>query len=151
MAGNTASRVFDLVKPCVEGLGLRLWDVRYVKEGATWYLRVIIDSDDGIGIDQCVDAHHAIDPILDEADPVSGAYTLEVCSPGIDRELTRPEHFTQMAGQRVLLKTIRPVDGKKEFEGVLKGAERDVELEIGENIMAFPRESISKVRLIEEI
>lgn len=149
--GNTAARVYDLIKPCVEGLGLTLWDVRFLKEGATWYLRVFIDSEDGIGIDQCVEVHHAIDPILDEADPVSQAYTLEVCSPGIDRELTRPEHFEKMAGKKVTVKTIRPVDGQKEFEGILKSAGQTVEIETDGNNITFPKESISRVLVIDEI
>ena len=151
MAGNTASRVFDLIKPCVEEKGVTLWDVRFLKEGATWYLRVIIDSENGIGIENCVEVHHAIDPILDEADPVSQAYTLEVCSPGWERELTRPEHFEIMTGRTVRVKTIRPIDGQKEFEGVLKGCDQAVEIESNGNNMSFPKESISSVKLVEEI
>ena len=151
MAGNTASKVFDLLKPCVEEKGLKLWDVRFLKEGATWYLRVIIDSEEGIGIEDCVDVHHAIDPILDEADPISQAYTLEVCSPGWERELTRPEHFEAMAGKTVRVKTIRPTQGQKEFEGTLLSADLSVEIEIDGNNISFPKEGISSVKLVEEI
>ena len=151
MAGNTATRVFDLLKPCVEEKGLDLWDVRFLKEGATWYLRVIIDSEKGIGIDDCVEVHHSIDPILDEADPISQAYTLEVCSPGWERELTRPEHYEKTMGKKVRVKTIRPIDGIKEFEGILKSFEPSIEIEAEENNLAFPKESITSVRLVEEI
>lgn len=151
MAGNTASKVFDLLKPCVEEKGLVLWDVRFLKEGATWYLRVFIDSEEGIGIEDCVEVHHAIDPILDEADPISQAYTLEVCSPGWERELTRPEHFEVMKGQKVRVKTIRPVDGRKEFEGILISGEGAVEIESEGNNISFAKDSISSVKLVEEI
>ena len=151
MAGNTASRVFDLIKPCVEEKGVILWDVRFLKEGATWYLRVIIDSEEGIGIENCVDVHHAIDPILDEADPVSQAYTLEVCSPGWERELTRPEHFQKMMGKNVKVKTVRPIDGQREFEGSLAGYDQGVTIEKDGNNMTFTKESISSVKLVEEI
>ncbi len=151
MAGNTASRVFDLIKPCVEEQGLTLWDVRFLKEGATWYLRVIIDSEEGIGIENCVDVHHAIDPILDEADPVSQAYTLEVCSPGWERELTRPEHFEKMAGRVVRVKTVRPVDGQREFQGELVNGDGAVTVCVNGNNMDFAKEAISSVKLVEEI
>ena len=151
MAGNTASRVFDLLKPCVEEKGLQLWDVRFLKEGATWYLRVFIDSENGVGIDDCVEVHHAIDPILDQADPISQAYTLEVCSPGWERELTRPEHFEIMKGRVVRVKTIRPIDGQKEFEGTLCEYDQSIVIESDGNNMTFPKDSISSVKLVEEI
>ena len=89
--GNTAQRVEALVRPTVEGMGLRLWDVVFEKEGPDWYLRVLIDKDGTMDTDTCADVSHALDPILDEADPIDQSYYLEVGSPGLGRKLTRPE------------------------------------------------------------
>jgi ribosome maturation factor RimP len=120
--GNTVETVWKLAQPIAESLGLKLWDVRFVKEGATWILRIFIDKDGGVNIDDCVDMTHAIDKPLDEADPIDQAYCLEVSSPGIERELTRPEHFEQMTGEAVVLHLIRPNEnGEREVAGILNG------------------------------
>lgn len=117
--GGTAATVWKLAQPLAEQLGLRVWDVRFVKEGAQQYLRVYIDKPGGVGIDDCVDMSHALDAPLD-ALQVPGAYTLEVSSPGINRELTRPEHFAQMCGQELWVRFIRPFpDGAREIIGTL--------------------------------
>ena len=87
--GNTAQRVEALVRPTVEGMGLRLWDVVFEKEGPDWYLRVLIDKDGTMDTDTCAEVSHALDPILDEADPIDQSYYLEVGSPGLGRKLTR--------------------------------------------------------------
>ena len=92
-SGNTVAEVTELVQPIVEELGLTLWDVRYVKEGAMWYLRIFIDKDEGVSIDDCETVSRAIDAPLDELDPIEGNYTLEVSSPGIERELILDRHF----------------------------------------------------------
>lgn len=86
--GNTAQRVEALVRPVVEGMGLRLWDVVFEKEGPDWYLRVLIDRDGTMDTDTCAEVSHALDPILDEADPIDQSYYLEVGSPGLGRKLT---------------------------------------------------------------
>ena len=118
--GNTVKAVEALALPTAEELGLRIWDIRFQKEGSQWYLRIFIDKDEGVSIDDCVDFTHKINPLLDEADPIEQAYCLEVSSPGIERELTRPEHFEEYIGRKIMLKTIRPVDGKREFKGILE-------------------------------
>ena len=120
MAGNhTAKLVAQLVKPYVEELGLKLWDVRFVKEGVSWYLRIYIDKEGGVTIDDCTDVSHAVDPVLDREDPISVSYYLEVCSPGLERELTEDWHFEKYKGEKVLIKLIRPRDKKREFKGTL--------------------------------
>ena len=119
--GNTAAVVRAIVEPIARQLGLSVWDVRFVKEGAAWYLRIFIDKQGGVSIDDCVEMTRAIDKPLDEADPIEQAYTLEVSSPGIERELTRPEHFQSCMGQKIKIKAIRPIDGQREFSGILEG------------------------------
>lgn len=117
---NTALTVRKIAEPLAKELGLRIWDVCYLKEGTQWYLRVFIDKDGGVGIDDCVEMSHALDKPLEEADLIAQSYTLEVCSPGIERQLTKPEHFESFIGSKVTVKLIRPIDGKRDFKGVLE-------------------------------
>lgn len=118
--GNTVAAVRKIVEPIAEQLGLEIWDIRFLKEGTTWYLRIFIDKDGGVSIDDCVEMTRAINKPLDEADPIEQAYCLEVSSPGIERELTRDEHFLKCIGQKIMVRTIRPIDGKRDFKGVLE-------------------------------
>ena len=117
--GNTVKIVWDIVEPFAGELGLRIWDVRFLKEGSSWFLRIFIDKDGGVSIDDCVDLTHAINGPLDEADPIEQAYFLEISSPGVERDLVRDEHFTAYIGERIKVKMIRPVEGKREFSGIL--------------------------------
>ena len=148
MASGIAEKVFSLIKDTVESKGVSLWDVKFVKEGASFYLRVIIDKAEGINIDDCTEVHHAIDPILDEADPIDKSYYLEVCSPGLERELVRPEHFKTFLGENIKVKLYKAIDGVKEFKGVLKDyANGTLTLETEPQEFIFEEKSISTVRL----
>ena len=118
--GNTVAAVSALAQPIAEQLGLRIWDVTFGKEGAAFYLRIILDKDGGVGIEDCERFHRAINDPLDELDPIEQSYTLEVCSPGVERPLTKPAHFAACIGQRVQVRMIRPVDGERDFKGVLE-------------------------------
>lgn len=146
---KAAERVYSLVKETVEQQGVRLWDVVFVKEGASHYLRIFIDSDEGISIDDCTNVSRAIDPIIDEADPIDVSYYLEVCSPGIERELTRDEHFRCMVGKNVKVKLFKAIDGVKEFAGRLADFDGDVTLETEERQMRFKRSEIAKANLLD--
>lgn len=124
--GNTVESVSNLVRPIVEEMGLTLWDVRFVKEGAAWYLRIFIDRDSGVTIEDCENVTHAVDAPLDELDPIEQNYILEVSSPGIERELIRPEHFDAFLGADIMLKLIRPDEnGEREMKGVLTAHDKD--------------------------
>ncbi len=141
---NVVNIVRAMAEPIAESLGLRLWDVRFVKEGASWYLRVFIDKDGGIDINDCVDMTHALNEPLDEADPIEVSYCLEVSSPGIERDLTRDEHFTAMMGRKIKLRLIRPDENKqREFSGTLVNYE-DGNIEVlidGENRVFVKKET----------
>lgn len=141
--GNTVAVVREIAKPIAEELGLEIWDVRFLKEGSQWYLRIFIDKDGGVSIDDCVDFTHAINKPLDEADPIEQAYCLEVSSPGIERELVRDEHFEKSLGKKVMLKTIRPVDGEREFKGVLESFD-------GTAVTVKVNDELSKVFTVKE-
>ena len=150
MASNTAERVWALIEETVKAQGVDLWDVRFVKEGASYYLRVFIDSENGIDIDNCVDVSHAIDPILDEADPISHSYCLEVSSPGLERELLRPEHFEKMYGNEVKVKLYRSVNGLKEIRGTLLSYDNgNLSVKVDDEEHTFAKGDYSSVRLAD--
>ena len=124
--GNTVSRVTEIITPYAHQLGLEIWDVRFAKEGTDWYLRIFIDKDGGISIDDCVDLTHAITKPLDEADPISQSYTLEVSSPG------------------VMVRLIRPINNVRDFAGKLKSysdGEITLELKDGEELKVNKKET----------
>ena len=148
LLAGVADKVFSLVEETVKAQNVNLWDVRFVKEGANWYLRIIIDSENGISIDDCTNVHHAVDPILDEADPIDRSYYLEVCSPGLERELTRDEHYEAMTGEKIKIKLYKAKDGVKEFSGVLKTGNKEKVVLTTEDIeLEFARSEISSCRL----
>ena len=118
---NVVSAVWELAQPLVSALGLTLWDVRYVKEGQNRYLRIVIDKEGGVCIDDCVAVNDAIDAPLDELDPIPDSYSLQVCSAGIERELTRDFHFEKYIGANVILKLRVGYQNKKIHHCVLTG------------------------------
>ena len=150
LAGNhTAKQVAELVKPYVEQLGLTLWDVRFVKEGASWYLRIFIDKEGGVTIDDCTDVSHAVDPVLDEADPISVSYYLEVCSPGLNRELKEPEHFKAFIGSEIALTLYKAENGSKSVQGILEAFNENLVLTVGEEKKEYPLSAVAKATLCD--
>lgn len=121
--GNTVAAVWALAQPIAEQLGLLLWDVRFVKEGASWYLRIFVDKEGGVSVDDCVAMSHALDGPLDETDPIEQNYYLEVSSPGLARELTRDQHFHALSGARIQVRLIRPINNMRDFTGELAAFE----------------------------
>lgn len=154
MAKNTksvAETVRELAEPIAEEIGCWIWDVEYVKEGARRVLRITIDSEEGITIDDCEKMHRAIDPVLDEADPIEEAYYLEVSSPGVERELRTAEHLYACEGWNVEVKLYAPLNGSKLYRGILLevGENGDIRIETkdgeNKNIMSFAPETVAKV------
>lgn len=146
---SVAATVWDIAEPLVSSLGLTLWDVRYVKEGANRYLRIIIDKEGGVCIDDCVAVNDALDAPLDEADPIDESYNLQVCSAGIERELTRDFHFEKNIGAKIMVKLPHGVDGTKLLKGVLKDYTDGVftiEMPAG-NGYSFSKKEVSSVKL----
>ncbi len=151
MAKETiAEKVEALILPCVTELGYRLWDVEYVKEGADFILRITLDSDNGIDIDDCEKVSRAINPIIDEADPIEDFYYLEVSSPGIERVLRKPEHFAASIGEEIEVRLFAPDEEKRKSrtgtltaygDGVLTMTSEGSEVRI-------PTDKISKVQTV---
>ena len=145
---SISEKVSLIAEPLAEELGFFLWDVEYVKEGGRKVLRITIDSEEGITIDDCEKMHRALDPLLDEADPIEEAYYLEVSSPGIERELKNDMHIDACEGWDVEVKLYAPIDGAKTFKGKLLtlGDDGEVRIESLGKILEFPRASVAKLQ-----
>lgn len=147
---SVAEIVYDLAKPFADELGLEIWDIKFLKEGPNHILRIFIDKPDGITLDDCEAMSRAIDLPLDEADPIAVSYSLEVCSPGIDRELTKDEHFEKFKGYDVKVRLVRPNDnGEKVLEGILADFDKEflkIQTET-EEILEIDRKNISHINL----
>ncbi len=148
---NIASIVQPLIQPCVEAQGCSLWDVEFVKEGALYILRITIDKEGGVDISDCEAVHRAIDPILDEADPIERSYTLEVSSPGVERVIRTPAHIISCLGQIVTVKLFTALDGQKQLVGVLASYNEtrdEVEIAFDETqSVTLSRDKISRMQI----
>lgn len=141
-------QVWKYAQPIVETNGCSLWDVEYIREGGEWFLRLYIDKDGGVNIEDCEVISRAMDPILDEKDPISDSYHFEVCSAGLERALKRPSDFERFMGADVLVKLYVPRDGAKEFTGKLASyADGAVTLENETGTMLFEKSEVALVRL----
>ena len=140
--------VAALALPVVERAGCTLWDVEYIKEAGSWFLRVYIDKEGGVSIDDCEAVSRPLSDLLDEHDPIEGSYTFEVSSAGADRALKKPEHFEQFQGSEVEVRLYRPREGRKEFVGRLQNYQDGaVTLEINGDETVFTKQEIALVRL----
>ena len=140
--------VAGFAKPIVESHGCELWDVEYVREGSEYYLRLYLDKEGGVDISDCEAVSRAIDPILDEKDPIPESYHFEVCSAGLERPLKRPSDFARFLGSPVTVKLYRPRNGLKELPCVLKGYEDGkITVEAGKETITFEKSEVALVRL----
>lgn len=141
-------KVTELARPVVEEEGCSLWDIEYVREAGSWFLRIFIDKDGGVGIDDCERISRRLDPILDEADPIPDSYVFEVGSAGAERELKRPGDFEQFMGSEVEVRLYQPVNGCKVYVGVLAGYDNGrVTVTAGKNEVSFDKSQIALVKL----
>ena len=149
MKKNIAATVAQLVRETVEREGCTLWDTEYVKEGADWHLRITIEREGGVGIDDCERVHRAIDPLLDEADPIESFYYLEVSSPGLERELKTDYHLAASIGETVEVRPFAPRDGAKVFTGALgECAGGEVVISCDGRELRFARSEIAKISTV---
>ncbi len=148
---SISETVRELAEPIAAELGYIIWDVEYVREGADMVLRITIDTDSesGITINDCEKMHRAIDPVLDEADPIEDAYMLAVSSPGVERTLTRPEHFSRMRGADVMLKFYTAIDGSKTLRATLISLDGDeIAVKVGDEEKRFALKSVAKCETV---
>ncbi len=146
--GGIVGAVKKIAEPLAEELGYFLWDVEYVKEGAEMYLRITIDNEDGITIEDCEKMHRAIDPLLDEADPIEDAYHLEISSPGIERDLKTDMQINACEGWDVEVRLYAPIDGAKSYIGVLQELDEDgnVVIETENGVRKFARAAVASLK-----
>ncbi|MCQ2417755.1 MAG: ribosome maturation factor RimP [Oscillospiraceae bacterium] len=152
--GGTESRIYDMVYPIAEENGLIVWDVRFEKEGAMWYLRVMLDHmERPVNIADCEAVTRPLNKLLDDTDPIQQTYTLEVGSAGLERELIRETHFDACEGSKVRVRMIRPLEnGQKEIVGTLTGADHEnvrILTEDAEASMELPLAGIAFVKLAD--
>ena len=146
--GKLVDTVRSLAEPVAAQCGCEVWDVEYVREAGAWYLRVYIDKPGGVGIDDCEAVSRALDPVLDEADPVPGSYVFEVSSAGAERELKRPGDFERFIGEQVEVKHYQPIDGAKSHVGLLRGYDNgDGTGEVNGAERVFKKAQVAQVRL----
>ena len=145
---KTTDLVAKLALPVVEAAGCTLWDVEYVREGSERFLRVYIDKEGGVNITDCETVARAMDPILDEADPIAESYHFEVCSAGLERALKRPSDFERFMGSAITVKLYRPRNGLKEIPCVLSGYDNGrVTVTAGKETITFEKSEVALVRL----
>ena len=159
--GNVCARIADLIRDAVEECGCTLWDVDIVKEGGEKSLVVYIDKPEGISLDDCEMVNDAVDPIIEEADPIPDSYYLEISSPGLERELKTEMHINAFVDSEVLVKLYAPIaehevkeiTGTKQFAAVIKGLSEDgkeIVLCVGGNTFSLDRKVIAKLQTVAE-
>ena len=140
--------VAKIAEPVVKANGCELWDVEYVREGDQRFLRLYLDKEGGVDINDCEAVSRAVDPLLDEADPIAESYHFEVCSAGLERALKRPSDFERFMGSAVTVKLYRPYNGMKEIPAVLRGYDNGkVTVEAGKDTITFEKSQVALVRL----
>ena len=145
---KVTDQVAAFAQPVVEAHGCSLWDVEYVREGSEYFLRLYIDKEGGVDINDCEAISRAVDPILDEKDPIPGSYHFEVCSAGLERALKRPGDFQRFMGSPITVKLYRPHSGMKEIPCVLRGYdEGKLTVEMGKETLTFEKSQVALVRL----
>ena len=145
---KVTDQVAAFAQPVVEAHGCSRWDVEYVREGSEYFLRFYIDKEGGVDINDCEAISRAVDPILDEKDPIPGSYHFEVCSAGLERALKRPGDFARFMGSPITVKLYRPHNGMKEIPCVLRGYdEGKLTVEMGKETLTFEKSQVALVRL----
>ena len=144
---NIEGKVEELIAPKIENLGYELYDVEYVKEGKDYYLRIYIESKNGISLDDCEKVSNEITDILDKEDYIKEQYFLEVSSTGIEKVLKKDKHLEANLGVEVQVKLFKPINKNKQYQGILKAFnENDVIIEANEESISIERKNISLIR-----
>ncbi len=152
LASDIRQTTETLAKPILDDLHLELVDVEFIKEGKNWFLRVYIDSDNGVDLDDCTAVSEKLSEALDEQDPIEQAYYLEVSSPGAERPLKKEQDLHRAIGKNVHVTTYAPIDGDKVFEGKLSDFDGhiltiDITIKTKTKTVQIPFEKVAKARL----
>lgn len=151
MAKNIEEKVEQLIEKTINELGYKLYDVEYAKEGKDYFLRIFIDKNEGIGLNDCEKVNDAVNPILDAADYIKEQYFLEISSPGIERTLRKDKHLKQNIGEKVEIKLFKPINKQKNIIGILKDYNaEEIEIETSEEVCKIDRKNISIIKTVYE-
>ena len=151
MAKNIEEKVEQLIEKTINELGYKLYDVEYAKEGKDYFLRIFIDKNEGIDLNDCEKVNDAVNPILDAADYIKEQYFLEISSPGIERTLRKDKHLTQNIGEKVEIKLFKPINKQKNIIGILKDYNAEqIEIETSEEVCKIDRKNISIIKTVYE-
>ena len=149
---HTNEQLGQLVRPAINMLGYELVGIEYFPSGHQHILRIYIDGEQGIALEDCERVSRQVSALLDVEDPIRGQYTLEVSSPGLDRPLFTAEHFVRFSGHRVKLRLIAPLDGRRNFKGVIQGVEDGrLKLSTESGPLSLPLQEIDKAHLVPEL
>ena len=151
MAKNIEEKVEQLIEKTINELGYKLYDVEYEKEGKDYFLRIFIDKNEGIDLNDCEKVNDAVNPILDAADYIKEQYFLEISSPGIERTLRKDKHLKQNIGEKVEIKLFKPINKQKNIIGILKDYNAEqIEIETSEEVCKIDRKNISIIKTVYE-
>lgn len=151
MAKNIEEKVEQLIEKTINELGYKLYDVEYAKEGKDYFLRIFIDKNEGIDLNDCEKVNDAVNPILDAADYIKEQYFLEISSPGIERTLRKDKHLKQNIGEKVEIKLFKPINKQKNIIGILKDYNAEqIEIETSEEVCKIDRKNISIIKTVYE-
>lgn len=151
MAKNIEEKVEQLIEKTINELGYELYDVEYAKEGKDYFLRILIDKNEGIDLNDCEKVNDAVNPILDAADYIKEQYFLEISSPGIERTLRKDKHLKQNIGEKVEIKLFKPINKQKNIIGILKDYNAEqIEIETSEEVCKIDRKNISVIKTVYE-
>lgn len=151
MAKNIEEKVEQLIEKTINELGYKLYDVEYAKEGKDYFLRIFIDKNEGIDLNDCEKVNDAVNPILDAADYIKEQYFLEISSPGIERTLRKDKHLKQNIGEKVEIKLFKPINKQKNIIGILKDYNaEEIEIETSEEVCKIDRKNISIIKTVYE-
>lgn len=151
MGRQVQQTLYDMLEPVVNVLGCELVGIEYIQQGRHSILRLYIDKDTGVTVDDCSDVSYQVSGLLDVEDPIKEPYTLEVSSPGLDRLLCKAEHFERFAGHRARIRLRLPQQGRRNFTGVIKSCHNgQVLMDVDGELYALPVDAIEKARLVPE-
>jgi len=151
LSSNIETKVTVLLEDIINNLGYDLYDVYYVKEGPDYFLRIVIDNEEGINLDDCEKVNNAINNVLDEADYIKDQYFLEVSSPGLERVLRKDKHFQSQIGNEIVLKLFKAIDKQKEIQGILKEYnDNNLVIENENKILTIEKSNISVAKTVFE-
>ncbi|MDJ0878850.1 MAG: ribosome maturation factor RimP [Halieaceae bacterium] len=141
-------KIEALLEPTIEALGFELWGLEYLSQGRHTILRLYIDGENGVTVDDCAEVSRHVSGVMDVEDPITGEYTLEVSSPGVDRLLFRLDHYPMYVGEWIELRLRTPFEGRRKFKGTLKGIEgEDVVVQVDDHEFLLPHSAIERAQV----